>query len=200
MSWILRRSLKAALELVGVEDRTGWRFQLRTDEGTLLGLLSDEDAEGLEACHASPWFRSWHEALDQLETSYPYWRSLHPDHVESAFRARVVGAFLRHGTTERDVLNHLQDILRRWATALLPASAHRFGANPGRTLGEHPTKGGPVVAKKGRWGPYVTHDRIYAAIPADKTPDTLTLEEAVSLLDAARAKLGSSRGRGPRSS
>ena len=68
--------------------------------------------------------------------------------------------------------------------------ARRFGADPGRLLGEHPTRGGPVVAKSGRYGPYVSHDRVNATLPRDKTPDTITLEEAVALLDA-RA------GRGP---
>ena len=65
----------------------------------------------------------------------------------------------------------------------------RFGADPGRPLGEHPTKGGPVVAKNGRYGPYVSHDGVNATLPRDKTPETVTLEEAVSLLDA-RAERG----------
>jgi DNA topoisomerase I len=60
----------------------------------------------------------------------------------------------------------------------------RFGADPGRPLGNHPTKGGPVVAKKGRYGPYVSHDGVNATLPADKMPDTVTLEEAVALIDA----------------
>ncbi len=51
-------------------------------------------------------------------------------------------------------------------------------------LGDHPTKGGPIVAKKGRYGPYVSHDGVNATLPADKTPETITLEEAVALLDA----------------
>jgi len=60
----------------------------------------------------------------------------------------------------------------------------RFGAAPGRALGEHPDKGGPIVVKSGRYGPYVSHDGVNASLPSDKVPETLTLEEAVSLIDA----------------
>jgi len=63
-------------------------------------------------------------------------------------------------------------------------SKGRFGAAPGRALGDHPDKGGPIVVKAGRYGPYVSHDGVNASLPSDKVPETLTLEEAVSLLDA----------------
>ncbi|HEV3184503.1 MAG TPA: type I DNA topoisomerase, partial [Xanthobacteraceae bacterium] len=63
-------------------------------------------------------------------------------------------------------------------------SKSRFGATPGRSLGDHPDKGGPIVVKSGRYGPYVSHDGVNASLPSDKTPETVTLEEAVSLLDA----------------
>jgi DNA topoisomerase I len=63
-------------------------------------------------------------------------------------------------------------------------SKSRFGAAPGRPLGEHPDKGGPIVVKSGRYGPYVSHDGVNASLPSDKTPESVTLEEAVSLLDA----------------
>ena len=65
----------------------------------------------------------------------------------------------------------------------------RFGADPGRALGEHPSRGGPIVAKNGRYGPYVSHDGVNATLPRDKTPETITLEEAAVLVDA-RAERG----------
>ena len=34
------------------------------------------------------------------------------------------------------------------------------------------TKGGPIVAKNGRYGPYVSHDGVNATLPRDKTPET----------------------------
>jgi len=70
----------------------------------------------------------------------------------------------------------------------------RFGADPGRPLGDHPVKGGPIVVKNGRYGPYVSHAGINATLPADKTPETVTLDEAVGLIDA-RAEAGGSRSR-----
>src|ERR1051326_1572322 len=60
----------------------------------------------------------------------------------------------------------------------------RFGADPGRPLGDHPTKGGLIAAKNGRYGPYVSHAGVNATLPRDKTPETITLEEAAALLDA----------------
>jgi DNA topoisomerase-1 len=65
-----------------------------------------------------------------------------------------------------------------------PARFRRFGADPGRPLGVHPTRGGPIVAKNGRYGPYVSHEGVNATLPSDKTPETITLEEATSLIDA----------------
>lgn len=67
---------------------------------------------------------------------------------------------------------------------LKPSKGRRFGPPPGRELGEHPDRGGQVVAKAGRYGPYVTHDGVNATITGDKTADTVTLEEAVALIDA----------------
>jgi DNA topoisomerase-1 len=70
----------------------------------------------------------------------------------------------------------------------------RFG-DPGRSLGEHPGKGGPVVVKAGRYGPYVSHDGINATLPRDKAPETMTLEEALPLLAARAEQIANGVGR-----
>ncbi len=72
-----------------------------------------------------------------------------------------------------------------------PKKGRRFGADPGRSLGEHPDKGGPVLVKSGRYGPYVSNNGINATITGDKTPETITLTEAVVLLDARAEAIGS---------
>jgi DNA topoisomerase-1 len=72
-----------------------------------------------------------------------------------------------------------------------PKKGRRFGADPGKSLGEHPDKGGPVVVKNGRFGPYVSNNGINATITGDKTPETITLTEAIVLLDARAEQMGS---------
>jgi DNA topoisomerase-1 len=67
---------------------------------------------------------------------------------------------------------------------LKPSRGRRFGADPGRPLGDHPQKGGPIVVRNGRYGPYVSHNGINATLPKDKTPEAITLDEAIGLLDA----------------
>ena len=72
----------------------------------------------------------------------------------------------------------------------------RFRADPGRSLGDHPDKGGPVVVKNGRYGPYVSHDGVNANLPSDLTTDSITLEQALPLLDARAARGTGTRKKG----
>jgi DNA topoisomerase I len=73
-----------------------------------------------------------------------------------------------------------------------PKKGRRFGADPGKALGDHPDKGGPIVVKNGRYGPYVSHNGVNATLTGDKTPETVTLDEAIVLLDARAAAMGNS--------
>jgi DNA topoisomerase I len=68
-------------------------------------------------------------------------------------------------------------------------SGRRFGADPGKPLGNHPTLG-TVAVKNGRYGAYVTAGGVNATIPGEKTPDTITLAEAIALIDERAAKGG----------
>ena len=74
-------------------------------------------------------------------------------------------------------------------------SGRRFGADPGKPLGEHPSLGG-VAVKNGRYGAYVTAGGVNATIPSDKTPDTIALAEAIALIDERVAKGGAKPKRG----
>ncbi len=58
------------------------------------------------------------------------------------------------------------------------------GAVGGRELGEHPTLGGPVTVRPGRFGAYVNHGKVNATLPKSVAPETVTLEQAVELITA----------------
>src|SRR6202048_5460256 len=100
------------------------------------------------------------------------------------------GPYIQHGKTYANLepgddifhigLNRAVTLI---AEKLAKGPRRRFGADPGRALGAHPTKGGPLVAKNGRYGPYVSHAGINATLPRDKTPETITLDEAAALID-----------------
>jgi DNA topoisomerase I len=122
----------------------------------------------------------------------------HPESGEP-IRAGIgrFGPYVQHGKTYAN-LEAGDDVLsiglNRAVTLIAEKAAKgprkgRFGSDPGRSLGEHPDKGGAVVVKNGRYGPYVSHGGINATLPKDKTPEEITLPEAVELL-AARAEHG----------
>ena len=123
----------------------------------------------------------------------------HPEDGEM-IRAGIgrYGPYVQHGKTYANLESDEEVFtigLNRAVTLIAEKIAKgprkgRFGADPGRALGEHPNKGGPIVAKKGRYGPYVSHDGVNATLPADKTPETVTLEEAVALIDARAERNG----------
>ncbi|GAB5534454.1 MAG: type I DNA topoisomerase [Rubricoccaceae bacterium] len=66
---------------------------------------------------------------------------------------------------------------------------------PIKTLGAHPVSGKPIDLFEGRYGPYVKHEKTNATIPKGTDPNTLTLEQAVELVDAKAAKKGKGRAR-----
>ncbi|MFN5457116.1 type I DNA topoisomerase [Bradyrhizobium sp.] len=75
------------------------------------------------------------------------------------------------------------------AETVATGPSKRFGADPGKALGDHPSLG-PVAVKAGRYGAYVTAGGVNATIPGDKEKDTITLAEAIALLDERAAKGG----------
>ena len=58
------------------------------------------------------------------------------------------------------------------------------GAAPVRVLGAHPRDKHPVELHAGRYGPYVKHRDVNATLPDKDKMDSLTLAEAVALVDA----------------
>jgi DNA topoisomerase-1 len=113
------------------------------------------------------------------------------------------GPFVRHEKTyaSLEAGDEVFDIGLNRAVTLIAEkiakgpSGRRFGADPGKPLGEHPSLGG-VAVKNGRYGAYVTAGGVNATIPSDKTPETITLAEAIALIDERAAKGGGKPKRG----
>jgi DNA topoisomerase-1 len=123
----------------------------------------------------------------------------HPDDGEPILAGiGRFGPYVQHGKTYANV-EAGDDVLTIGANRAITLiaekkekgpSGRRFGADPGRPLGDHPDKGGTIVVKNGRYGPYVSHDGINATLPSDITPETVTLEQAIGLIDARAASGG----------
>jgi len=101
------------------------------------------------------------------------------------------GAYIRHGPAFKSLVPD-DDVLTiglNRAVVLLaePAGERRPGPQLLRELGEH-SDGGSVGLYRGRYGPYVSHDRVFASLPRTSDPATFSLEEAMQLLAAQRRK------------
>lgn len=87
------------------------------------------------------------------------------------------------------------------ALALIKEAPTQRGRSSTRTilkeLGAHPNDGEPVRVLDGRYGPYVNHNSTNANIPKETDPQSVSLEQAVTML-AEREKSGKGRGRGGR--
>ena len=51
-----------------------------------------------------------------------------------------------------------------------------------KDLGEHPVEGGKIQVLDGRYGAYVSHNKVNATVPKAKKPEDLTVEEAIALI------------------
>jgi DNA topoisomerase I len=107
------------------------------------------------------------------------------------------GPYIKHGSTFKS-LPADEDVLTiglNRAVVLLaePSAERRRGPQVLRELGEHP-QGGNVVLCRGRYGPYVSHQGVFASLPKTSDPHTLSLEEAILLL-SAQQKRGNGRQR-----
>jgi DNA topoisomerase-1 len=53
-----------------------------------------------------------------------------------------------------------------------------------RLLGDY--EGEPVTIGSGRFGPYVLHKKVYTSLPKDSDPMSISLDEAIKLIDEKR--------------
>ncbi|WFE75060.1 type I DNA topoisomerase [Roseinatronobacter sp. S2] len=100
------------------------------------------------------------------------------------------GPFVKHGKKYANLpeVDEVFTIGMNRAVEVLAAKQirGRAVAEPLKTLGAHPD-GGDLAVMKGRYGPYVKWEKINATLPKDMEPDTITLEQAVELVNAKAA-------------
>jgi DNA topoisomerase-1 len=77
-----------------------------------------------------------------------------------------------------------------------PRRRGRGAAQPStmREVGPHPVTEKKIVIKSGRYGPYVTDGEINASLPQGADPATLSVGDAVGLLEARAAKIAAGGG------
>lgn len=105
------------------------------------------------------------------------------------------GPYVQHGKTYANLKDPADvfDIGINRAVALIadkianPGRGRGAAAKPLKELGKH-TDGEPINVFEGRYGPYVKHGKTNATLPKEITPDAITLEKAIELIDAKAAK------------
>jgi DNA topoisomerase-1 len=113
------------------------------------------------------------------------------------------GPFVKHGATYANLpevaevfevgMNRALDVLAQKAAGRAGGRG-RSSTEPMRRLGEHPD-GGEVAVMPGRFGPYVKWGKVNATIPKELTPEAITLEEAVALVEAKAGTKGGVKGK-----
>ncbi len=101
------------------------------------------------------------------------------------------GPYVQHERTYAN-LPSVEDVfsvgINRAVDLIAEKDARRGGARKElKALGEHPD-GGEILVMDGRYGPYVKWGRTNATLPKDVTPETVTLEQAIELIDAKKPK------------
>jgi DNA topoisomerase-1 len=109
------------------------------------------------------------------------------------------GPFVLHDGTYANV-ESIEDVfsigLNRAVSVIAEKQASRGKGRNGGTpaalkeLGDHPDGGGKITVRDGKYGPYVNFGKVNATLPKGKDPQTVTLEEAVTLIAEKESKGG----------
>ncbi len=106
------------------------------------------------------------------------------------------GPYVRHDKTWAN-LPAIEDVFEvglNRAVALIaekranPRAGRGQGPKPLKELGPHPATGESVAVMDGRYGPYVKSGKVNANIPKGKSPEDVTLDDAVALLAEREGK------------
>jgi DNA topoisomerase-1 len=141
------------------------------------------------------------DALQLL--SLPRVLGVHPESKEPVLASQGrFGPYVKHGDEFRSLEDgdnlFAIDLARALELLAAPKKSQRR-QSAARTvlkeLGPHPRGGAPVRLLAGRYGPYVTDGTTNASLAKTQAPESLTMEQAIELLDA-RVAAGPPKPRG----
>ena len=125
----------------------------------------------------------------------------HPDDGKPVLAANGrFGPYVKWGEEIRSIPEGVSplDIGLEAAVELLrQPKTRRKAAKPSELakVGEHPVSKVELKVLSGRFGPYVTDGEVNASLPRGKDPASLTVDEAVELLEARKARIEAGGGR-----
>jgi DNA topoisomerase-1 len=109
------------------------------------------------------------------------------------------GPYIKKGSDSRSLETEEQiftiDIAGAEALFAQPKRRGRQAKPPLADLGPHPETEKPMRVLDGRFGPYVTDGELNASLPRGMDPGTITMDEALGLLQARAEKLAESGGK-----
>ncbi len=106
----------------------------------------------------------------------------HPDGGAIALKAGRFGPYLAWGKVNATLPRGTDMTGLTLEKAVELVNARSAGAPAGgRILGEHPD-GGQITARSGRFGPYVSWEKVNATLPKSMTLDDIGLEQAIRLI------------------
>ncbi|MCI4678977.1 type I DNA topoisomerase [Rhodoblastus acidophilus] len=108
----------------------------------------------------------------------------HPEGGAITLKAGRFGPYLAWGKVNATLPRgtDMTGLTLEKAVELVNAKAAGAPSGGGRVLGEHPD-GGQVTARAGRYGPYVSWEKISATLPKSMTLDDIGLEQAIRLIE-----------------
>ena len=96
------------------------------------------------------------------------------------------GPYVVHDGTFKSLAkddNFLEIDLNRSIALLAEAKEKPKKAAELKNVGNHPTKGDPILVMNGRYGPYIKYGKLNVSLPKKEDPEQLTLEKALTYIE-----------------